>query len=157
MPSPSDSLQPHGLCPTSLPCPWHFPARILEWVPFPSPGHLPDPGIEHSLLHWQGDSSPPSHLGSPSGKQQWPRIGNRTSVHLYCFTGFCTFKNCRDFYFLTKNLFFFFLFSSRLGTPHSFCTWQISLSSACQYTIVFCSAFCLKTTASKQLKTHKDI
>ena len=23
-----------------------FQARILEWVPFPSPGHLPDPGIE---------------------------------------------------------------------------------------------------------------
>ena len=23
-----------------------FQARILEWVPFPSPGDLPDPGIE---------------------------------------------------------------------------------------------------------------
>ena len=22
-------------------------ARILEWVPFPSPGNLPNPGIEH--------------------------------------------------------------------------------------------------------------
>ena len=25
-------------------------ARILEWVPFPSPGDLPDPGIEPSSL-----------------------------------------------------------------------------------------------------------
>ena len=23
-----------------------FQARILEWLPFPSPGDLPDPGIE---------------------------------------------------------------------------------------------------------------
>ena len=23
-----------------------LPARILEWIPFPSPGHLPDPGTE---------------------------------------------------------------------------------------------------------------
>ena len=41
--------------------PWHvsppgrwvhgiFQARILEWVPFPTPGYLPDPGIAHSSL-----------------------------------------------------------------------------------------------------------
>ena len=28
----SDSLQPHGLLPTKLLCPWSFQARILEWV-----------------------------------------------------------------------------------------------------------------------------
>ena len=42
-------------------------ARILEWVPFPSPGGLADPGIEPHLLHllhWQVDSSPQCHLGS---------------------------------------------------------------------------------------------
>ena len=33
---------------------------------FPSPGDLPDPGIEpESLLHWQ-DSLPLSHLGRPN-------------------------------------------------------------------------------------------
>ena len=30
-------------------------ARILEWIPFPSPGDLPDPGIEPAL---QADSLP---------------------------------------------------------------------------------------------------
>ena len=32
-----------------------FQARILEWLPFPPPGGLPDPGIEpiSRLLHWQ--------------------------------------------------------------------------------------------------------
>ena len=40
-------------------------ARILERVPFPSPGNLPDPGIEFTslfLLHWQVDSSPLANL-----------------------------------------------------------------------------------------------
>ena len=27
-----------------------FQPRILEWVPFPIPGDLPDPGIEHESL-----------------------------------------------------------------------------------------------------------
>ena len=40
-------------------------------MPVPSPGHLPDPGIElalHllSLLHWQADSLPQLHLAIPS-------------------------------------------------------------------------------------------
>ena len=37
-------------------------------LPFPSPGDLADPGIELmslSLLHWQADSLPLRHLGSP--------------------------------------------------------------------------------------------
>ena len=37
-------------------------------LPFPPPGDLPDPGMEPTLLnlqHWQGDSLPLSHLGSP--------------------------------------------------------------------------------------------
>ena len=28
--------------PTRLLCPWNFP----DWLPFPTSGHLPDPGIE---------------------------------------------------------------------------------------------------------------
>ena len=34
-------------------------------LPFPSPGDLPHPGTETHLLHWQVDSLPLSHLGSP--------------------------------------------------------------------------------------------
>ena len=31
-------------------------ARILEWLPFPSPGDLPDPGIEPRSPALQADS-----------------------------------------------------------------------------------------------------
>ena len=44
-------------------------ARILEQVglPFPSPGDLPNPGIElQCLLQWQVGSSPLGPLGSPT-------------------------------------------------------------------------------------------
>ena len=37
-------------------------------LPFPPPGDLPNLGIEPRLLwllHWQADSLPPNHLGSP--------------------------------------------------------------------------------------------
>ena len=43
-------------------------ARILEWVAISTPRDLPDPGMNLSLLcllHWQVDSLPMSHLGSP--------------------------------------------------------------------------------------------
>ena len=39
-------------------------ARILEWVPFPPQGVFPTWGWNLSLLHWQADSLPLSHLGS---------------------------------------------------------------------------------------------
>ena len=44
-----DSLRPYGLSQSSLPgSSVHgiFQARILEWVAFPLPRDLPDPGIE---------------------------------------------------------------------------------------------------------------
>ena len=42
-------------------------SRQQYWsgLPFPSPGYLPDPGIEPMSLAWQVDSLPLSHLGSP--------------------------------------------------------------------------------------------
>ena len=43
-------------------------ARILEWVTLPTPGDLPDTGIEPQLLHplhWQVDCLPLHHPGSP--------------------------------------------------------------------------------------------
>ena len=39
-------------------------ARILEWIAISSPGALPDPRIEP--MHWQADSLPLSHQGSPN-------------------------------------------------------------------------------------------
>ena len=33
-------------------------AVILEWVPFPSPGDIPDPGTEPVSPAWQADSLP---------------------------------------------------------------------------------------------------
>ena len=42
-------------------------ARTLEWLPFPPP-EVPTQGLNSSLLcvlHWQVDSLPLSHLGSP--------------------------------------------------------------------------------------------
>ena len=39
-------------------------ARIMEWVAVPSPGDLPDPGIEPGSPTWQADSlssEPPEH------------------------------------------------------------------------------------------------
>ena len=42
-----------------------FQARVLEWLPIPSPGDLPDPGIELGFLALQADalpSKPPESL-----------------------------------------------------------------------------------------------
>ena len=62
----SDSLQPHGLKPVSLLCPWDFPSKnagvgchaLLQ-------GIFPAQGVNLHLLHWQAAASPRSHLGSP--------------------------------------------------------------------------------------------
>ena len=59
----SDSLQPHRL---SLPgCSVHgiLQARIPEWVVFPSPGDLSDPGIEPRSSALQADSLPSESPG----------------------------------------------------------------------------------------------
>ena len=40
-------------------------ARIQEWVPFPSPGDLPNPGIEPRSLALQADSLPAEPQGKP--------------------------------------------------------------------------------------------
>ena len=41
-------LWPHGLWPASSSVHGIFQVKILEWLPFPSPRHLPDPGIKHT-------------------------------------------------------------------------------------------------------------
>ena len=48
-----------------------FQARILEWVPFPSPGDLPYPGIEPRSPALQVDALPRNHLGSLSNACFW--------------------------------------------------------------------------------------
>ena len=43
----SDSLKSYRLQPTRLLCPWDPQERLLNGLPFPFPGDLPNPGIEH--------------------------------------------------------------------------------------------------------------
>ena len=64
----SDSLQPHGLQPAKLLCPWGFPSkktgvgyRFLLQENFPTQGWNPSLLL---LLHWQADSLSLCHLGS---------------------------------------------------------------------------------------------
>ena len=51
--------------------PWTFLSMEFSWqeywseLPFPTPGDLPNQGSNPSLLHWQEDSLPLCHLGSP--------------------------------------------------------------------------------------------
>ena len=42
-------------------------SRILEWIPFPSPGDLPDSGIKPGSPTLQSDSLLSEPLGSPQG------------------------------------------------------------------------------------------
>ena len=62
----SSSLQPHGLQPTRLLCPWGF-SRQEYWsgLPCPRPGDLPHPGIKPSLLCCRRILYHLSHQGSP--------------------------------------------------------------------------------------------
>ena len=53
----SDSLQPRGLQPTRL------------FMPFPSPGHLPDPGIEPRSPALQADTLTSEPPGKPTIKK----------------------------------------------------------------------------------------
>ena len=41
-------------------------------LPFPSPGDLPDPGIEPTFPAWQVHSLTLNHLGSPEWMGLWP-------------------------------------------------------------------------------------
>ena len=48
-------------------------ARILEWAAIPSPGDLPDPGIEPGLPALQADSL----LAEPPGKHTKKHFANK--------------------------------------------------------------------------------
>ena len=62
----SDSLQPRGLQPARLLCPWGF-SRQGYWSRLPCPplGDLPDPGIEPRSPILQADSLPSDPPGKP--------------------------------------------------------------------------------------------
>ena len=65
----SDSLQPYGLQPARLLCPWGF-SRQEYWsgLPCPPPGNLSDPGIKPTSLMSPAlatDSSPLVSPGKP--------------------------------------------------------------------------------------------
>ena len=54
----SHSLRPHGIV-------YVLHARILEWVAFPSPRDLPNPGIKPRSAALQVDSLPAEPAGKP--------------------------------------------------------------------------------------------
>ena len=62
----SESLQPHGLKPARVLCPWKF-SRQEYWSGWPclSPGDLPIPGIEPRSPTLQTDSLPSEPPGKP--------------------------------------------------------------------------------------------
>ena len=62
----SDSLRPHGLQPTRLLHSWDFPGKSPGvGCHFLLQGIFPTQGSNPGLLHWQADSLPLSHQGSP--------------------------------------------------------------------------------------------
>ena len=72
----SDSLQPNGLRPTRLLCPWDFPGKNIGGLPFPSPGDLSNPGIEPRSPALQADSL----LSEAPGKLYIPTT---VQIHAY--------------------------------------------------------------------------
>ena len=75
-------LQPHGLQPTSFPCPWDFPGKNTGvGCHFLLQGIFPPQGSNSHLLRWQEDSLL-SHRGSPLH----PLIN---CEYKFCFPEFC--------------------------------------------------------------------
>ena len=58
----SDSLQPHGLSPVRLLCPWQ---EYWSGLPYPPSGDLPNPGIEPSVPQCRQILYHLSHQGRP--------------------------------------------------------------------------------------------
>ena len=59
-------LQPTDYKPSSLLCPWDFPGKNTEvGCHFLLQGIFPTQGSNPHLMHWQADSLPQSHIGSP--------------------------------------------------------------------------------------------
>ena len=56
--------------------PWEF-SKEEYWsrLLFPPPGDLPNPGLNSHILHWQVDSVPMNHLGSPERMEKRDELG----------------------------------------------------------------------------------
>ena len=55
-------------------------ARIMEWIAFPSPGDLPDPGIEPRSPTMQADSLPAEPPGKPKNTSRSDLPNPRTEL-----------------------------------------------------------------------------
>ena len=71
----SDSLLPHGLQPPGSSVRGFSRQDYWSGLPSPSPGDLPDPGIEPRSPAWQADSLPYELQGSPDKVCGFPWVG----------------------------------------------------------------------------------
>ena len=62
-------------------------AGVLQWIAFPSPVDLSTQGLNLCLLHWQVDSLPLSHQGSPI------QTHTHTHTHTYTHTQTCIYES----------------------------------------------------------------
>ena len=70
-------------------------ARTLEWVAFPPPGDLPDPGIEPVSPELQVDSLPTEPPGKPQvGTCYYSSTQLLSDVMMNCRAFFAAFKHC---------------------------------------------------------------
>ena len=73
----TDSLQPHGLYPTSLLCLWDFPGKNTGvGCHFLLHGNIPIQGSNSGLPHYRQTLYHLSHQGSPSGKKAMTNLDN---------------------------------------------------------------------------------
>ena len=63
--------------------------KYWSGLPFPSPGYLPDPGIELCLLYWQVNSLLLHHVGSLKGSGEKQNFSNGFRSLTQCL--FCVF------------------------------------------------------------------
>ena len=79
----SDSFWPHGLQPASLLCPWNFLGKNTGvGCHLPSPGDLPDPGIEPGSPTLQAGSL----LSESRGKPKNTGMGSLSLLQGICLT-----------------------------------------------------------------------
>ena len=86
-------LRPRGLEPAS-PLSMGSPRQeYWSWLPFPSPGALPNPGIEHGSPGWAGGFFTMEPPGKPNRKHCWVfnkrAVGCGLNLFLKCFFIYC--------------------------------------------------------------------
>ena len=81
-----DSLRVHGLSPPGSSVHGILQAGILEWVAFPSPEDLPNPGIDPGSPALQADSLPSEPPGKPQSQSPSSR-SNSPSFRIWLSLG----------------------------------------------------------------------